>query len=473
MKISTKLKKTINNAVVRINSESININWQIPYLLKNPTKGSGTGFFIDKNYILTCAHVISHAKNIYIEIPGFTNEKYSCEIVGICPEFDIGLLKILNYDSKYFLELGNSEILKSGMDVFVVGYPRSYTSNSNNPINNLKYTIGVISGQQYGLIQTDSAINPGNSGGPLFYENKVIGINSLKLVADNVENVAYAIPINYYKVIKNDFSDKIIHRPSLGFEYNNTDENIIEELTNHKIKKGIIISKIFSDSILKHSKIKEGAIITKINNVEINNYGLINKIWIGTKLSIDNILNLFKKDDKIKISYYSSDKKKIKNKNNSTEKIITIQLKPHKYKIRELFPVFEPIQYFVLSGVIFMNLTLNNINDNNYEKLFQYTHKSEKDKPVVIVSFIFPNTKVNIVNNIKANDVITKINDIEISSISNFQKILEKPIMLNEKKFLKIENNNQKYMLISYESIVEEDNIFSEIYKYEKYNLMV
>jgi serine protease Do len=468
MKISNELKKTINNAVVRINSESININWQIPYLLKSPSKGSGTGFFIDSHHILTCAHVIDKAKNIYIEIPGFTNEKYSCEIVGICPEFDIGLLKIINYSSKYFVKIGNSDILKSGMEVFVVGYPRSYTASSNNPINNLKYTIGVISGQQYGLIQTDSAINPGNSGGPLFYKDCVIGINSLKLVAEDVENVAYAIPINYYKIIKDDFKNKIIYRPALGFEFINTDENILEDLTNKKIKKGIIVSKIYEGSILKNTKIKEGSILTKINNMEINNYGLVNKVWVGTKLNLDTVLNLYKKDENIKLTYFPTS---INNSEKKKEKTITVKLKSNIPKIRELFPTFEEINYFVLGGIIFMDLALNNINNENYDKLFKYTDKSERIKSAIIASFIFPNTKANIINNIKTNDIITKINDKEVSSISEFKKLLNKPLILNEKKFLKIENENKKYMLISYENTIKEDNIFSEIYKYEKYNL--
>ena len=467
MKLDNKFKSNINNSVVRIIAEIIDINWQIPYLIDNPGKGSGTGFFIDSVHILTCCHVISGAKNIYIEIPGYSNEKYKCEIVGICPEFDIGLLKILNYKSKFCVKIGNSDLLKSGMNVCVVGYPRSYTGNSNNPINNLKYTMGIISGQQYGLIQTDSAINPGNSGGPLFYNNQVIGINSLKLVGNNVENIGYAIPINYYKIIKNDFSNKIIYRPSLGFEYINTDDKIIAELTNNKIDNGIIITKIYDSSLLKKTRLKEGAILTKINNMNINNYGLVNKTWINTKFDINNILNLFKLNESIELEYYSTNKK---NKNIKYEKM-KLKLNPYIPKIREVYPVFEKIDYFILAGVILMNLTYNNITNYNYDLFSKYYNKSERDKSIVIVSFIFPNTQINVLNNIKIDDIITKINDIKISNINNIKKILENPILINKKKFLKIENSNKKYVLISYDDVMDQDIIFSEIYKYNKYNL--
>ena len=68
MIIDNKLKQKINASVVRINAESIELNWQIPYLLNNPEKGQGTGFFIDNKHILTCSHVVNNSKNIYIDI---------------------------------------------------------------------------------------------------------------------------------------------------------------------------------------------------------------------------------------------------------------------------------------------------------------------------------------------------------------------------------------------------------------------
>lgn len=471
MKLNSKIKLNINSSVVRIIAEIIDINWKIPYLLDNPRKGSGTGFFIDKNYILTCAHVISGAKNIYIEIPGYSNEKYKCEIISICPEFDIGLIKIINYKSKFWVELGNSDLLKSGLDVCVVGYPRSYTGNSNNPINNLKFTMGIISGQQYGLIQTDSAINPGNSGGPLFYKNKVIGINSLKLVGDNVENIGYAIPINYYKIIKNDCKNKIVYRPSLGFEFINTDDNIIEELTHKKIKNGIIITKIYDSSLLKNTKIKEGAILTKINDMNINNYGLIDKYWVGTKFDINNILNLFKVNESLNLTYYNKNSNKNNNNVIYNKQKESIKIEPYIPKIREIYPNFEKVDYFVLAGVIFMNLSYNNITNNNYDLFSKYFNKSEKDNSVIFISFIFPNTQINILNNIKIDDVITKINDHKISDINSIKKLLKTPVIINKKKFLKIENSDEKYILISYKDVEKQDDLFSNIYKYEQYNI--
>lgn len=58
-------------------------------------------------------------------------------------------------------------------------------------------------------IQTDAAINPGNSGGALInMQGQVIGINSAKIAASEVEGVGYAIPISVAKPIIEDLMNK-------------------------------------------------------------------------------------------------------------------------------------------------------------------------------------------------------------------------------------------------------------------------
>ena len=53
----------------------------------------------------------------------------------------------------------------------------------------------------------DSPINPGNSGGPLVNENlEVIGINYSGF--SGAQNVGYAIPINYIKIIMDNLKKK-------------------------------------------------------------------------------------------------------------------------------------------------------------------------------------------------------------------------------------------------------------------------
>ena len=64
-----------------------------PYKLSEATRSIGTGFFIETNYILTCSHCVQHSKDIFIEIPKYGKKKYKVELIGVCPELDIALLK--------------------------------------------------------------------------------------------------------------------------------------------------------------------------------------------------------------------------------------------------------------------------------------------------------------------------------------------------------------------------------------------
>ena len=459
--------KKINNAVVRIIAEDIDINWRLPYLLEEPMKGQGTGFFIDnKGHILTCAHVVNGAKNIIIEIPNIGSDKYECDIIGICPQFDIALLKTKKYMSKDYLLLGDSSTLKVGTTVQVIGYPVSHSSKQkSNSVNNLKYTVGILSGQQSGLIQTDSAINPGNSGGPLFCNGKVIGINSQKLTGDSLENIGYAVPINNYKIIMDDFKsgNKIIYRPDLLFEYNNSDEKILNILTGGKINSGIVITKIYDISPLKKTTIKENSIITEIDNIKIDNYGLTNIKWLGTFISINTLLDRIKNNTKIKIKHFTD---------NKLEET-TVKLEPFIPAVRVMYPVFEHIPYFIIGGMIFMDFCYNHINiasKHKYNLLCIVLKKEESTKPRLLLSFIFPNSKVSILQNLKNDDIITKINDKSVCCINDLKKAIKKPIIINNKEYIKVETEDYKSVILSMEDVIEQNRGFSNIYRIPKLN---
>jgi serine protease Do len=471
MKISSTLKNNINKSVVRIIAETINVNWDMPFIYNTPSKGQGTGFFINnKGHILTCAHVVDGAKNLYIEIPNITTDKYECKVIYICPEFDIALIQCLKYKSKYYVKLGDSEKIDSGKEVQVVGYPASLTTSLRNS-NNLKFTVGIIGGQQKGLIQTDSAINPGNSGGPLFCNGKVIGINSQKLVGDGIDNVGYSIPINNYKIIKDSFvnNDKtnIIYRPNLLFSFNNTNKNLLKEITNNKIEYGISISYIYDYSPLKNTNIKKGYIITNIGGYDIDNYGYtLNYKWIGTNISIDTLIDKFKENQIISIKYYNIDNNK-----NETCNIKLTQFIP---PIRTIYPAFEKINYLVIGGIIFIDCNNNYITFNSESNISMYcltTEKEEMLKPKLIVSFIL-NKKVNILKNIKKNDIITKVNNIDVNSVSDLKKALKKPIIINNEKYINIENKKGKSVTLSIKELQEENKNFSQIYSYPIMNLI-
>ena len=449
--ITTKLRKEINQCIVRISAESIKININIPYQLNTPLKGQGTGFFINDNgCILTCSHVVENAKNIYIEVPTINTKKYLCSIVSIIPKYDLAIIKINDKIKTKYLKLGDSNKLNTGDSVYAVGFPKNLTTN----VNNIKYTLGIISGQQNGLIQTDTAINPGNSGGPLFLGNKVVGVNSRKLIGDNVSNIGYCIPINYYNLIKN-IKDKIIYTPSFNFNYNITDPKTIENITPNN-NNGIIISKIYDGSIFQNLKNDKDIILTKFDNYDIDNNGYSEYRWLGEKLNINDLLSNYKINQKINVEYYIKD---IKHKKE-------IKLNKYEPHIKKLY-FLENVDYIIICGSIFMNLTANHLIENN-EILYQLNNQVDLYKSHVICTFVLPNSISDIYGNIHRNELISKVNDKEVNNLEEFKKALKNNLKINNKDFIKIESKSYNINMFEKNEINEHNSYLANIYKFNK-----
>ncbi len=118
------------------------------------------------------------------------------------------------------------------------------------------------------VLQTDAAINPGNSGGALVDINgNLVGINSMKIAAAQVEGIGFAIPSNEVRVtIEQLVKHGKIERPSIGIGLINLSdipENYRKELHTHK-DKGVYVAKVDSENA-----IKKGDIITGIDGKQI------------------------------------------------------------------------------------------------------------------------------------------------------------------------------------------------------------
>ena len=154
--------------------------------------GMGSGFFISKDEILTNYHVVEGA--LSISIVDKNNKKSSAVIVKKDLKRDLALLKtnmtgkpVTFYDGQ----------LKQGTMVEALGHPKgrkfSLTKGWISAIRKEASTYSVTETGDVLFIQTDAAINPGNSGGPLFYKNKVVGVNTQGLHKDISEGMNFAV----------------------------------------------------------------------------------------------------------------------------------------------------------------------------------------------------------------------------------------------------------------------------------------
>ena len=158
----------------------------------------GSGFFIDPSGILiTNRHVIADAGEIFVVLHDTTRLKAS--VIATAEQSDIALLKVNVGRAVPTVTFGDSDGMRPGDPVFVIGNPFGLGSTVTAGIVSA-LDRNVVESESGSFFQIDAALNPGNSGGPVFNKaGTVIGV-STALVNPGSENssvgLGLAIPGN-------------------------------------------------------------------------------------------------------------------------------------------------------------------------------------------------------------------------------------------------------------------------------------
>lgn len=250
-------------------------------------KSTGTGFVYKKTggkgYIMTNNHVVDDANNVKIIYSNGTTT--TADILGKETYSDIAVLTVKDDTVLSVVSLGDSTKMRLGDTVFTIGSPlgseysgtvtRGILSNKDRLVA-VSLTSGSTSDWIMKVLQTDAAINPGNSGGPLLNINgEVIGINSLKLVENEIEGMGFAIPIEdaiYYAEILE--KGEKISRPYMGIGMLDISNpyslryygiNIDSSVTS-----GVVITEVEKNSPAYKAGLQKGDVIYQINDEDVN-----------------------------------------------------------------------------------------------------------------------------------------------------------------------------------------------------------
>lgn len=169
------------------------------------TEGAGSGMIIDASgYILTNAHVVEDVSIAKVKLSD--GRILTALVVGRDESIDLAILKISGSNFSK-VELGNSDEVVQGDEVFTLGYPFGLKGDVSFKEGTISRR---ISDESSTYLETSAEIHPGNSGGPLVNKyGEVIGVNtavlgsSIKGIAIG-ETIKLAIPINETKSILDD-----------------------------------------------------------------------------------------------------------------------------------------------------------------------------------------------------------------------------------------------------------------------------
>jgi S1-C subfamily serine protease len=155
-------------------------------------QGSGTGFFVRPDTILTNVHVVASNTSVTVRRSGGATSPARVETTA--PELDIAVLKIDNAQPQQaVVAFGSGTRARAGQEVLALGAPLGLQNTVTRGIVSAVRQVGAVT-----LVQTDAAINPGNSGGPLIDRTgRVIGITTMGVRSAVAQGLSFAIAIDH------------------------------------------------------------------------------------------------------------------------------------------------------------------------------------------------------------------------------------------------------------------------------------
>ncbi len=256
-------------------------------------QASGSGVIIRSDgTIVTNFHVIAGASKMDVTLAD--GKTYPAAVVGYDKSADLAVLKI-EIKGKEFpaIKVGDSDKLQVGDLAVAVGNPLGETFSQT-------VTDGIISGinrklemdnNEYTLIQTNCAINSGNSGGALVNgKGELVGINSVKIQAQGVEGLGFAIPINSVmkiadRIEKNGTQEK----PFIGISGYSLNDDLAQQLHINQTS-GLLVMQIVEGGPADQAGILPGDIIIAADGKDVKNFDDMQTVLknkkVGEKINV-------------------------------------------------------------------------------------------------------------------------------------------------------------------------------------------
>ncbi|MBU4496143.1 MAG: Do family serine endopeptidase [Acidobacteria bacterium] len=232
----------------------------------------GTGFLISADgYVLTNNHIVENA--VKVTIGTIEDMEYNAEIIGTDKLTDLALLRVKG-ENFPFITLGDSDMLRVGEWVLAIGNPWG-----------LEHTVtaGIVSAKARQLqlddpnayqdfIQTDAAINQGNSGGPLVnLKGEAVGINSIiySATGGNI-GIGFSISANLAKsVVRSLKENGRVIRSIIGVGiYPITKQ--YQDALGIPTRKGAIVGSVTAGGPAEKAGLKRYDVITKLNGLPVD-----------------------------------------------------------------------------------------------------------------------------------------------------------------------------------------------------------
>jgi S1-C subfamily serine protease len=260
------------DSVVKVFSQMRLPNPVRPWTKQNPIEAMGSGVIIERNRILTNAHLVLYADEIFVQ-GGQGGDRVEAKVAAIGPGIDLAVLTL--EDETFFAKrpaiARASKLPEITSRVAVQGFPIGGTTLSTTQGTVARIEYDMYDTGTAGLrIQVDAVINPGNSGGPAVVDGKMIGV-----ISGHAENIGYIIPNQEIDDFLTDVSDGHYEGKSFVFDQ-------FQAMENEALRGKLGVPKNVRGLMVREPKrrdpsypLKEFDILTRIGTHEIDNEGMI------------------------------------------------------------------------------------------------------------------------------------------------------------------------------------------------------
>jgi len=460
----------IGENVVQVITAAQLFNWTTPTIKPIPVSLTGSGFFVMEqgvHVIITNYHVIANSLSAYIRIPVYGKERFETKLIGYGPNRDVAFLILTDEAKKKliklrkdihniegplsFVRLGDSSKLEKNQPIMAIGFPLGKSSS----------TLGSINGEEtingFAFLKSSAPIAPGSSGGGTFTKDGfVIGINTQ--ARPDFDNQGLMIPINQVKPILRFVVSNWKRTRKVGIVRTHTLGGILQPTTKnissyYKLPSqgGVIVARVFENSLLKRNGIQKRDILYKVDGYTIDKFGEIKyKTGLRNRITFREYLNLKQVGDKVRFLIHRNGGTKIRK-----EIIFQDDLKP----IRRIYPIHErkEIESFAYGGMTIMNLKLNHVNaliakeliqgpyrnlPDHFTYLLKYQKEENQDKKLVVIVNIQPGSEASFETALYPGAILGTVNERKVRTIDEFMEILKDAIQ-NKKPGLLIETKHE------------------------------
>ena len=261
-----------------------------------------------KYYVVTNKHIVNNMSKVRVYDE---EDEYSCDIIASDKKVNLTVLTFTSM--KYFSEgsFGDSDSVLNGEFVLCLGNNKGkeyYHSSSFGVVSyNNRYLSDDTDGDRINdwdalYIQHDAATSDGSSGGALInMRGEIIGVNTLRISDDRVDNMGFAIPSNLALELVQMLEKGIIpERPLLNVSVYEVKDILASESLKAQLyvpeglNYGIYVSEVDYGGVAYKAGIKEHDIILSFGGVKLNfSYELraaINKCIIGSNEEVEIVI---------------------------------------------------------------------------------------------------------------------------------------------------------------------------------------